>query len=239
MKTLLVISAVVLLASCATIPDSQAAMTAEKYIRGEHIVGILLKEAEEWNEFLEIPIEVRELSYLHLIILIPPEWTGGESNPSSGSWIVRYSLTGAPENFWYNVAFQAIPGGTPHVVPMAMGESLTTRELFDDAIRDVLSAARMKLREDGYEVRIEAAGPWKPVVAYTFLVTSPNLTTGSAAEGAWREKWIVRMNRMDTEVWLDFLPDGEGGTNIVVTVETEERSEGPMPLQAAPDFESA
>ena len=238
MKARYLISLIALLASCSTNPRGEIAMTAESYIRTEYIVEILLEEAGEWNEFLAIPAPSEELSYLHLIILTPPEWTVGEIHPSSGSWIVRYSLAGSPDDLWYNVAFHAVPGGKPLAVPMAMGESLTTRELFDDAVHDVLAAARLKLKEEGVDVRIDAEGPWKPVVAYTFLVRPPNLKSDNTATTGWREKWIVRMNRTDTEIWVDFLPDGEGGTDIVVTAEANGGA-GRTPGLSLPELGSA
>jgi hypothetical protein len=223
----------VALCSCATSGVMRPPQDPEEYVRTLPIVQVLLEEAGEWNDFLNIPVQSHRLSSVHLIILEKPIWTDESIHPISGTWIVRYSLAGAPEYLWYNVGFKAVEGEVPRRITMTMGESLATRALFDAAIRTVLAATRMKLEEDGEDVQIEAKGPLKPVVAYTYLIQPPELDAEGNLIGTWREKWIVRMNRTDTEVWLDFRPDGAGGTDIVVTTESYGRVD--QPRQTLPE----
>ena len=191
----------------------------ERYLTNPTILAILASRAEEWNDHLDLSIETSAPTHVTPIILQQPEWEEGSDHPFRGRWIIRYSVEGAPARLWYNVAFRAVQGYPPAHRAMPLGETLVTRELFDDIIRDVLRATRFKLEQEGQEVRLDAAGPWKAVVAYTELLNPPRRDGDGAVTGAWQERWTVRMNRIDNPVLLDFVPDGNGGTKVLITVE--------------------
>jgi hypothetical protein len=149
---------------------------------------------------------------ISLIVVAPINLSENSPHPSQGSWIHRFELERCGETKIYNAIFTSKDGERPQVRPLVPGTSTASLQLISDSMRSAVATASRIIAKE------KRTNDCKELLLADMAVTEkPHdvVQDGKKFTGVWLERWSFLACGQPAEVFMEFIPDGEGGATYV------------------------
>lgn len=191
--------------------DLQSNKMKSDYITSPSFAQAMHQLGREEDKKLGIQLDCKspyEVKPITAMVLKPLEFSPGLMNPIQGVWLIRYNLVRCGESKTYSVILSAdSKGEKPKASSYLPGVSLAAPQLVVDASVIAIANAGLKVKE------------CKEHLFFDMAVTEPPhdvIEGDKLLKGVWSELWTFSMCGKLVEVPIKFIPDGKGGTSIVV-----------------------
>ena len=183
------------------------------YLFSKTVEAELLQTIKFWERKLNQQQGCNERSLgpssfiLHKPIIFPQD----KSNPVSGVWQYRFTVSRCGVEKVYNTIYMANNGGPPKNIPYVPGTTRASLQLIGDAKLSAITMAFLKMKSQGMQEVCEGIE-----LVDTRLTQPPHDVTENdkTTKGVWHEEWTFSGCDFTANVTAVFIPDDSGGTSF-------------------------